>query len=233
MYRKASFYVALIFTLCLVQLNASAQTDENRQKVDILLKEAKTQMEAGDYAAANLTFRKMLALKAILPDDVSYLFAETLFYIGQYQNSQNLLKRYMELTGIQGNYYQQSKELEALLQEKLVSNKTCDLCNAFGYRLAPCTECEGSGSEISPCNFCRGKGVNHCLSCDGEGVTIKYSALGEKTYNTCTKCEGKGFHACTLCKGAKEIETYCSTCFGDGMKSTTIVCNHLPHNNHE
>lgn len=233
MYTNAYLFVTLCLTLWFVQAPAWAQTDDNRQKVESLLNEAKEHMNKADYASANLAFRKMLSLKAILPDDVSYLFAETLFHIGQYQNSQNLLKRYMELTGVQGNYYQQSKELDALLQEKLVSNKTCKLCNAFGYRLAPCTECEGSGTEISTCYFCRGQGVNHCLACEGEGVTIKYSALGEKTYNTCSKCEGKGFHACTLCKGAKEMETYCSTCFGDGMKSTSVVCDHLPHNNHE
>lgn len=202
------------------------QEDPNRAKANEMFKIAKMQMDSGQFQEANITFRKMLALKTVLPDDISYLFSETLYQIGQYQNSQNLLEKYLNLTGIKGNYYLQSLELKQLLQEKFIVKKDCKLCNAFGYRLAPCDHCHNTGLEVVTCHYCRGKAMVQCLTCNGQGVQIKTDALGERTYSTCNTCSGKGFHQCPVCLGSKEIETDCPVCFGDGLKSTDIICNH-------
>ena len=51
--------------------------------VEELMELAIAQMNDGDYEAANITFRKILKLNTVLPDDLSYLFAETLYMVNQ------------------------------------------------------------------------------------------------------------------------------------------------------
>ena len=76
------------------------------------------EMNSGQYAEANVTFRKMLASKKVLPTNMSYFFAETLYMIKQFHNSENFVNKYLKLAGKGGDYYDQAVGLQKLLEDK-------------------------------------------------------------------------------------------------------------------
>ena len=108
------------------------------QEIIDLMNKAKAEMKAEDYTAANKTFRKALATCKILPTDLSYLFAETLYVVHQYQNSLNFVEKYLGLAGQGGNYYDKAIELKGLLNAEFEKIKNCDYCNLSGYRYTTC-----------------------------------------------------------------------------------------------
>lgn len=199
------------------------------EKVEQYMKLARSQMDEGHYEDANITFRKILSLNEVLPTNLSYLFAETLFMIGQYENSQNFLDKYLSLSGKAGDYYEQSLELEQLLQAKKDSIISCELCNRKGYRLTPCLTCMQTGKTIQTCHYCRGKGLTTCTVCTGKGVIISDNTFGEKKYQSCYNCNGKGYVHCPLCHGTKTLEKNCHVCGGDGLENTNTICDHIAH----
>lgn len=197
-------------------------------EVNKLMEQAKKQMAAGDFQQANLIFRKMLALKTVLPTEMSYLFAETLFKVGQYENSMNFLKKYQQLTDRGSDYYPLSLELEKQLNAQLEIIHECSLCNRSGYKLITCTVCDETGKTVQTCNHCRGHGITTCSACTGAGVVISTNQFEEKEYRSCEKCGSKGFLNCPVCMGKKEIESQCRTCHGSGLQSTNELCDHQP-----
>lgn len=190
------------------------------------MNQAKEEMTSGDYEGANRTFRTLLNSKNVLPNEMSYLFAETLYMIGQYQNSHNFLDKYRDLTGKAGDYYEQSVQLDDMLEIQLGKIEDCGLCDHLGYTLVRCHNCNGEGHLVSDCNYCKGHGINKCLTCLGEGVTITLTALKNKSYKTCTTCEGEGFVACPVCKGKKHLDNSCGICLGSGKESSKGICLH-------
>ena len=221
----------LIFTVFIIVFllpsGISAQSRKTDKEALVLLEKAKKEMEAGHYQQANITFRKMLKLNTVLPTEMSYLFAETLFKVGQYENSMNFLKKYQSLTDRGSDYYPLSVKLEQQLQEKLQQIKDCSYCNRFGYRLVPCDVCGGKGKTIQECHVCRGHGLISCPVCTGDGVVITTNKFGEKEYHSCSRCDAKGYIVCTVCNGKKEIEALCPVCDGTGFKATDELCDHL------
>ena len=226
MHRFLILFLAAFFAL---SLQISAQTSN---AVDQQMEIAKTQMNAGDYEAANKTFRKILGMKTVLPHDLSYLFAETLYMVGQYENSDNFLNRYVEITGKGGNYTTQAEQLRELLNNKLEEIKNCNFCDIRGYRLKTCSQCNGAKFFPSQCHHCEGKGALKCHVCLGEGVLIEKTDFETEEYKTCHNCNGKGVEGCPVCKGAKVLEQKCSLCLGSGLESSKTICDHKEHEAH-
>lgn len=192
-----------------------------------MLEQAKKQMEAGNYPQANLIFRKMLQLKSVLPTEMSYLFAETLYKVGQYENSMNFLKRYQNITDRGSDYYLLSLALEKELKEKLQEIKDCPFCDQNGYKLSPCLVCNTTAHTIQTCNLCRGKGLITCPACTGSGVIISSSGqFNTKEYRSCERCQSKGYITCYVCDGKKEITAFCTACDGKGYQATNQLCDH-------
>ena len=228
------YNILLLLTACLLfyafgSHEAHGQVNRQHPEVSKLMEQAKAKMAEGDFQQANLVFRKMLALKTVLPTEMSYLFAETLFKVGQYENSMNFLKKYQQLTDRGSDYYPLSLELEKQLNEKLRVIHECALCNRSGYRLVACTACDQSGKTVQTCSHCRGHGITTCSVCTGAGVVISKNQFEEKEYRSCEKCASKGFIACPVCQGKKEIELQCQACHGSGMRATSELCDHV-HN---
>jgi hypothetical protein len=219
-----SFCFAIISTTQL-------QAQDVRQELSAIYQRAQSEMKAGEYEKANASFRKILTLKTKLPAEMPYLFAETLYEIGQYENSHSFLEKYFEIMGQAGTYYENALKLEKLLDEKLATNINCQYCDVSGYRLKTCETCQGEKQIFGVCNYCNGKGNVGCQICSGDGVIIELGALGNKSYKTCHRCEGKGYHVCPVCEGEKEFYNYCPTCLGTGTTSTNIICNHKPLEN--
>lgn len=198
------------------------------QEVIDLMNQAKAQIKAEDYKAANKTFRKALASGKILPTDLSYLFAETLYIIHQYQNSQNFVDKYIELAGQGGNYYDKAIELKGLLSQEFERIKACPYCNLSGYRYISCDNCNAVGTTTEVCYNCKGSGITVCPKCLGQGVYITFNSFSGKQYHSCDICDGKGYVECPVCHGEKLITGTCSVCLGTGKKVSSILCNHEP-----
>ena len=79
------FTILILLFLCMAEPGV-AQTTGSKNKKDVieLLDKAKEQMAAEDYVAANKSFREMLELKAVLPSEMCYFFANTLYHLKQY-----------------------------------------------------------------------------------------------------------------------------------------------------
>jgi len=199
-----------------------AQTKRNQQ-VDEQLEVAIEQMNDGNYQQANLTFK----LDAVFPDQLSYLFAETLYMVHQYHNSKNFLDKYLRLAGPTGRYYSQAMDLKRYLDDEFELILVCQLCDNRGYRLIPCDLCHGSGELTNVCFYCQGTGVNRCDLCKGNGVITSFNVFSELQYHTCSNCQGTGQTACKLCHGEKVLTEKCPDCHGTQKKAGTVICNHM------
>lgn len=228
---RYSYLYILVFCFLSFYVTPDLVAQKNKPDVEAyeLLKQAKLQMENGDFQKANLIFRKMLKLNSVLPTEMSYLFAETLYKVGQYENSKNFLEKYHQLTDRGSDYYLLSLELEKQIDKEIQRIRDCQLCSVSGYLLVPCDVCHQSGTTVQDCVHCRGTGIVTCSVCTGAGVIITTTQFNDKDYRSCEKCSSKGFINCPVCEGKKHIETACATCEGKGQKVTDQLCDHLPH----
>ena len=195
-------------------------------QVSQLTKEAKELMDEGHYKAAYKAFRAILDSEKVLPTNLSYYFSETLYHLGQYQNSQNFLDKYLKITGTGGDYYHKANTLLRLLTDKFNEIAACSFCDISGYQLISCTYCNGAKHLVESCHICSGVGIIDCKKCGGEGILIMVGVLDEKKYQTCDRCLGERFHTCTTCLGTKSIKRNCPVCIGSGLEKTTTICNH-------
>lgn len=223
--------ISLLFFCCIYLLQPLvAQTAQSEhQEVQVLMEQAKKQMAAEDYEAANRSFRKMLETNAVLPTDMCFYFATTLYMIGQYENSLRFVEKYERLAGSGGEYFRETAELKLLLGEEMETIKACNHCDLKGYVLETCHECEGKGELFQSCRKCFGRVKIKCETCSGEGVKIEKDHFGQKHYQSCPTCEGEGIQICPLCKGKGSLSSKCRSCGGSGQRQTVKLCSHPPH----
>ena len=208
---------------------AQMNTDfEVQQRTD----EAHKLMKSGHFEMAYNSFRGILGSGKVLPTNLSYYFAETLYQIGQFQNSQNFIDKYLKITGKGGDYYQEATELSLLLTQEFDEISACTFCDITGYRLVTCTNCNGIKSITESCHICSATGISNCQKCDGEGVLIVVDLFDEKKYQTCDKCLGEGYHTCETCQGTKSIKLNCPVCIGTGLERSEIICDHKDLHDH-
>ena len=165
--------IAFLLILSSFSIGASAQERADK-RVDELMEVAIEQMNDGNYEGANITFRRILKLGTVLPDDLSYLFAETLYMVNQFHNSRNFVDKYIRLAGPNGYYYGQAMELRHFLDDEYELILVCKQCDNRGYALIPCDICDGEGKIVNPCYNCRGVGISNCDQCKGNGVTDRF-----------------------------------------------------------
>lgn len=195
--------------------------------------EAKKLMDEGHFDNAYASFRKILNSGKVLPTNLSYYFAETLYHIGQHQNSQNFVDKYLKITGKGGDYYTEATQLSKLLTQEFDKISSCLFCDISGYRFISCTHCSGVKSVIESCHICSATGITSCKKCGGEGVLIVIDVFDEKKYQTCDKCDGKGYHTCETCLGTKSLKLNCPVCLGSGHSKSETICDHTDLHDHE
>ncbi len=222
---------SILFTIsfCCSACKTAAQGDNSSALTQQYLEEAKELNFEGHYEEANVKFRKILALNEVIPSEMCYHFAETLFAIGQFQNSKNFVTKYFELTGQGGDNYDEVKKLESMVDEQLTAIRECHRCSTTGYRYFPCTTCSRSGVVEEVCHYCQGHGIASCPKCHGGGVLISANVLGGNGYHTCDRCEGDGMETCPLCNGKTMLISTCPTCSGFLYETSKELCNHLDH----
>ena len=216
------------WTICVFSAPVCAQNQVVSPQVEEMMEKAIAQMNNGDYDKANLTFRNILRQKSVMPTEMSYLFAETLYMINQYENSKNFLDKYLRLAGATGRYYPQALDLKRYLDDAFEEILSCNLCDNRGYQLEPCEKCQQTGVLADECYYCQSTGVNLCKVCNGRGVTTSLNAFSELQYFTCQNCEGKGQVACKICLGNKIITETCPDCLGSHKKAGFQICDHVP-----
>ncbi len=209
------------------------QTESVSGEVQEMMERAIAQMNDGEYELANVTFRNILKQRTVLPTDLSYLFAETLYMIHQYHNSKSFLDKYLRLAGTTGRYYPQALDLKRYLDDAFEEILSCSFCNNQGYRLIPCDTCHESGVLTDDCYYCQAVGVNLCEVCKGNGVTTSFNAFNEVQYFTCETCEGKGQVACKICSGQKILTETCPECHGTHYKAGLDICDHEDQEDHQ
>lgn len=224
----SSFRYFILFLLLILNNIVQGQGTLNDHKIEHYMKEAKGHMDAGNYEEANLSFRKLLTIQAVLPTEMCYYFAETLFQLHQYQNSKNFINKYIKLTGTSGPYYKKIMALDKLVDDKFHEIKACNFCDDKGYRYQECENCQGEGHLHETCHYCKGKGLTGCLACGGKGVKITENTFKEKEYKTCQVCNSKGVITCKVCKGTTKEDIVCKLCKGNGQLVINKICDHSP-----
>ena len=134
----SKFNIIIVFMLLLPAF-AQAQLKPNLGQTSRQMNAATQAMESGQYERANNIFREIIDSRVPLPPEMPYYFAETLFHLGQYDNSANFLNKYLEINGFKGDNYEAAKALEDKLIEPLNDIKACSLCDRKGYRYQTCT----------------------------------------------------------------------------------------------
>lgn len=204
-----------------------AQSLSPRQEhMQRLYKQAKEYMVQGNYPEANARFRQALSLKEKMPADLCYFFAETLFQVRQFKNSENFIDKYFELTREDGKYFREARALKKKLGDRLRAIRNCAACDAEGYRLDACAHCDENGQTAYSCGYCSGTGHLLCPDCQGEGILIVKNERQENRYKTCGRCSSRGFIECPRCQGAKQLVGKCPLCQGTKKTRGAAICPH-------
>ena len=191
------------------------------------MKGAQAAMERKDYETANGLFRNLIDSGFPLPPEMPYFFAETLFELGQYDNSSNFLNKYLELSGFTGDHYDGAKELQKKLETPLNAIQVCQLCDRRGYRYRECFTCDGNKQIEQDCNYCKAKGVVGCSRCAGTGMITRINIFNIPEFYECERCAGNGRLTCPVCKGSNKEVSACKTCSGSGKLTSEHLCDHI------
>jgi|TARA_R100000482_G_C5122723_1_gene146753 hypothetical protein len=210
----------------LISFASIAQGVPNLGQTDRWMKGALAAMERQDYTTANSIFRNLIDSGLPLPEEMPYYFAETLYQLGQYDNSSNFLNKYLEINGFRGANYQGAQELQKKLEGPLKDIIQCQLCDRKGYRLEPCSNCGGKQKLEQSCTYCRGKGIVGCSKCAATGMITKRNIFNIVEYFECDRCGGDGRLTCPNCQGSLKEISECKVCGGTGSLSTELICNH-------
>ncbi|SEI90590.1 hypothetical protein SAMN05192553_101787 [Cyclobacterium xiamenense] len=222
-YKK--FLLALF--LILGPITAWAQHQPSLGSTARLMEMALAAMSNEKYTEANGHFRELIASNLPIPPEMPFHFAETLYQLGQYHNSENFVRKYLDLNGFKGEHYSEARDLLQKLESPLAAIKACNLCDAKGYRYATCATCDGEGHTDQACSLCRGRGIIGCSRCAGDGMVTKKNVFNIVEYFECERCKGQGRLTCTQCEGSLLEHGDCPTCSGNGTIGSETVCDHL------
>lgn len=226
---KKTFYPSLLLLAISYCISFTAFSQVNLGQTDRWMKGALAAMERSDYQTANSIFRNLIDSGLPLPDEMPYYFSETLFQIGQYDNSSNFLSKYLELTGFTGQNYEAASRLKTKLKGPLAQIEACNSCDRRGYRYGNCFVCEGKKETQQACSYCKGKAIVGCSRCGATGMIKKVNVFNIVELFECERCAGKGRLTCPECEGDGKEISECKTCTGSGQLATDQLCDHGPH----
>ncbi len=196
---------------CFLTQHTHAQTNKaDTAQARTYYEQAQKLIENKKFNQAEVLFVKIFKMDVLLPDEICYHYAKTLFELKKYPQSKTFVEKYIRLQGENGEFILQSLQLELNLEkatnptapqycEKIIHD-TCHLCQGSGAALQSCTRCESHGRIV--CNLCQGNKVN-----------IESTSFGER-YFTCGRCKGSGVIACPVCEGSKKEKRKCGECQG-------------------
>lgn len=204
----------LILFLTLITQALSAQTNKD-SLVNVYMNDLRTHLTNKEYNAANKDLGKLAALKTTLPDEVAFYYAVVQYQAGNRDKARAGFTKYLLLTGNTGGFSDSSH----------VYLKMID-CESLGYYEVDedCRLCHATGELEIRCMLCEGTGKEYCSICNGNGVSIVHSAMGDR-YQDCTTCKGTGLVLCSVCKGTLKRKTLCTSCHGKRFVKVRLRCN--------
>lgn len=226
------FLIVSIFQL-LFGWKGMAQGIPNLGQTDRWMQGALAAIERKDYQTANELFRSLIESGLPLPEEMPYYFAETLFELGQFNNSKNFLDKYLEITGQTGQNLQGAKELKQKLTKPLAEISACGLCDSKGYRYEVCATCMGQKKQEQTCDYCKGKTIVGCSKCAATGMIKKINVFNQVEIFECERCNAKGRLTCPECQGTGKQVSECKTCLGAGRVTGEVLCDHHEHEEQE
>lgn len=208
MYRSIIILVLSVYTqLCFAQ---SAKDS----LVNVYMAELRAHMVQKDYASANKDMGRLAALKITLPDEVAFYYGIIQYQSGNRDKARAGFTKYLLLTNYTGTYNDSThyylKQIDCEARGYYEVEEACKLCNATGELEVRCLLCEGTGKE-------------YCSVCNGNGVSVIHSAMGDR-YQDCTNCAGTGLVACSVCKGTLKRKTLCTLCNGRRVVKVQMKC---------
>ncbi len=210
--------IKLFLLLSILQLGTIYKVVGQIENDTLMVKfynEAKAKIDKKNFLEANDIFKKILDLKATVPDELAYFYGYTLINLNKYTLGKQFLKKYIELTTDTGRYSHYANDLMNIADCKEVGSYFVD---------EKCNECEGEGRLMIKCHVCNGRGNELCTLCGGVGVLKKRDNFGE-TFSNCQKCDGTGDYECTLCQGSREEKGKCYVCDGRGKVKIKKECD--------
>lgn len=150
----------------------------------VMMEEGVSLMDAGDYEAADRSYKRVLRNMDVLPADICFYFGKNSYFLDEYKQSINWLNKYIELKGTKGRFFDECvKYLDR---------------SEMAFRLESEKNSTTVFSELSQSNDfdCGGKSLFQCPICKGDGVLLKPGKMNNIVYQTCPYCEGIGHITC-------------------------------------
>ena len=179
--------------LWMVHSVSVAQTPDFERNEDMqYLEIGERQMDAGDYKAAEESFKVVLENVDVLPAEICYMFGANSFHLKKYKQSINWLNKYMELKGTSGKYFEEctaylKKSEDAYrqvqeMQKAISKEENTSASTEVDYSTLPDIDCGPSGKVT-------------CPVCQGRTVIIKNGKF-RREYQTCPYCDEHGNLTC-------------------------------------
>src|SRR6478735_2252519 len=167
-----SVIILLLIVLTQVSFGQPAAIGSNKDSlVTVYMNDVRTHINNKDYAAANKDLGKLAALKTTLPDEVAFYYGIIQYNSGNQDKARAGFNKYLLLTNSTGTFADSShvylKKLDCQARGYYEVDETCRLCNGSGEIEIRCLLCEGSGQE-------------YCLVCNGNGVSVVHSTMGDR-----------------------------------------------------
>ncbi len=172
--KKFLFVVLILFT----GAKLSAQSDP---KLQLYIDEGVALMEQGSYAEAEEKFIHVIDHLKPLPSNLAFYFGKNAYHLGNYKQSINWLNKYIQLRGVDSQFYQEAKKYLELSEVAFLEENKGEIQEIS----------EGLDNDFD----CYSQDKMICPACKGSGVLIRKGAL-ENLYQTCPFSGGDGYLTC-------------------------------------
>lgn len=177
--------VMLLFTtFALLAQNPDLPEQEYLRYLDLGVR----QMEAGDYRAADNSFRSVLDNVRVLPAEICYYFGANSYHLKKYKQSINWLTKYIELKGTSGQFYESCSEYLRRAEIAYLETTTPQV------QAEPLVE-EPENDRFSTDIDCGPSGKVLCPVCRGRRVIVREGYFGRE-YQSCPYCNEHGQLTC-------------------------------------
>src|SRR6478609_5960949 len=207
--------ILILFLVVITQVSFAQTIGSNSDSlVNVYMNDLRTHVNSKDYAAGNKDLGKLAALKTSLPDEVAFYYGVIQYQTGNRDKARAGFNKYLLLTNSTGTFTDSShvylKRIDCEARGYYEVDESCRLCNGTGELEIRCLLCEGSGQE-------------YCSVCNGNGVSVVHSNMGDR-YQDCSHCKGTGLVPCSVCHGTLKRKTLCTTCNGRRVVKVKMKC---------
>ena len=124
------FLLMIVNTLCHAQrerVDDYRMQQEQLKKTELLreLDSGVFFMDAGNYVAADVRFRRVLENIKSVPSDLTFFFGKNSYFLEKYKQSIDWLTKYIQLKGTNGQYSREAASLLKSAEGEYSKRKKC------------------------------------------------------------------------------------------------------------